>query len=336
MKITFAVALCLLLILPGCGGTYSKLQEVPLGRETFYDADKTSVCGIKINNAKVNGRNLDVTVSRIYCTPEVNAEKYKKIRHSGRRPNPVATTLAAPIVVLVDGPKEIVQGLVGEHHKYESIHYRDKKSTGRSKQEYKPFPGKTLWANLLINSVNRHNGEHLTKDFQWEKVITNTNSTFSFPLATHLETLEEQPQSIDYKLSVKLAASDSGRHSSYATGITEQELDEFKLTSSLWQEKAKERALQALPKQEQRQLYQQELISALKNEDYPLALKNFQRFERLAMDLPTSFQYHYGKTLLEVGDKELAKQKFQAYLKQAGEQGRYARQASQYLADLNQ
>ncbi len=102
----------------------------------------------------------------------------------------------------------------------------------------------------------------------------------------------------------------------------------------VWSAQQEEQRLQALPKAEQRALYREELLAALKAENYPLAVKNFKRFEGLGDKLPASFQFHYGKALLNLGEQELAREKFVDYLVQSGPQGRYAREAQEFCDQL--
>ncbi len=332
MKITHFVTLCLfLLILTGCGHRYSTVKNVSLGRVTFYDTEKTKSCGIIITDAHLVGKNLKVTVNGINCTPEVDAEKYKKISRYGRQPD-LLTLPLAPVGLIVGDVQFVEKALIGKHHKNESIAFRDEKLTGRKQQENTPFSRGRLTTTITVRSINEYDERPLVTTFPAQKVKTDRSSTFSIPISSYLEQLEEAPKS----LKLEISTSSYSFNCSYNVPLTEQQVKSLNLSNSDWEEKSAERTLQALPQKEQRQIYQKELVAALKAQNYPLAIKNFQRFERLGMDLPDSFLYHYGKTLVAIGDTATAKEKFQGYLDKAGKQGFYAEQSSQYLADLNQ
>ena len=212
------------------------------------------------------------------------------------------------------------------------IAFRDEKLTGRQQQEKTPFSRGRLTTTLTVQSVNVYDQRLLVKTFPAKKVKTDRSSTFSIPLSSYLEQLEEDPKS----LNLKISTSSYSFNCTYNLPLTEEQVKSLNLSNSDWEEKSAERALQALPRKEQRKVYQKELVAALKAKNYPVAIKNFQRFDRLGMALPDSFFYHYGKTLVAVGDKLTAQKKFQDYLDKAGEHGFYAEQSNQYLADLNQ
>ncbi len=146
-----------------------------------------------------------------------------------------------------------------------------------------------------------------------------------------MEQLEEQPRTV--KLTLDLFYAD--QTASFNDTINEQTIANLHLQNPVWEEKAEERKLQALPVAEQQRIYKQELVNALKNKDYPTAIKNFQRFENLNIDLPVSFQYHYAKALLAVGEKQKAKERFEKYLAAAGTSGRYSQKAQTQLHNLS-
>ena len=321
----YIVLSLIVLTLTGCGTHYSRYEYVPLEPKTYLDKKKTYPCGIEVTKVSIDDGLLNLLVKSRYCTPEYVAEKYKRVEHYGTGPN----ILLLPLVpfMLLDGHD---YGIFGTSHTRENIYLRNHKRTKNSQVEKRNIPYKLINSNLKLTIVTQPEGQIIHKFIPINKE-TNAKSVLSYPIHTYLEKLEEQPRTV--KLTLDLFYAD--QTASFNDTMNEQTIANLHLQNPVWEAKAKERRIQALPVTEQKKIYKQELVKALKNKDYPTAIKNFERFENLNIELPVSFQYHYAKVLLAVGEKQKAKERFEKYLASTGTSGRYSQKAQTQLQNLS-
>jgi len=330
---TFYMLACFasMLLLSACGPHhYNQTSESIVGRESFFDEETTKPSGIRISDVHTEGRSLMLLIQQEMSTQEVDAEKFKTAYSSGVTPDPVTATLALTFDLLFLDTDSLQNDVLGTHYSSEDVAYRDKKPTGKVKTTTESFAEKPVTIQLELDMVPAYDPSiNLSQSFILEE-NTSSNSSVSIPIAMYLEHSEERLSSAGYNLRV----SSKGFDDVFSGNLSAAEIAGMQLENPIWAEKDEDRRLQTLPIDEQRAIYRDELLSALKADDYRSAVRNFHRLETLEVNLPISLDYYYAKALFNLGETDQAREKFTHYLAVAGQEGRFVQQAQEYLNDL--